>query len=91
MVDYWQKGVKLVLANREDRDDPFFTKLFANYYQKLIRKYALPNLPEGGFDFCLFDKQLREQVIALEEKNTNSLYLLVWLKYYYVSIAYKRR
>ncbi|MES2779026.1 MAG: glycosyltransferase family 2 protein [Bacteroidota bacterium] len=91
MVDYWKKGVKLVLANREDRKDPFLTKLFATNYQKLIRKYALPNLPEGGFDFCLFDKQLREQVVALEEKNTNSLYLLVWLKYDYVSIPYQRK
>jgi dolichol-phosphate mannosyltransferase len=39
----------------------------------------------------LFDKQLREQVVALEEKNTNSLYLLVWLKYDYVSIPYTRK
>jgi dolichol-phosphate mannosyltransferase len=91
MVEYWKQGIKLVLANREDREDTFLSKLFANYYQKLIRKYALPNLPEGGFDFCLFDKQLREQVVALEEKNTNSLYLLVWLKYDYISIAYKRK
>ncbi len=90
MVDYWKKGVKLVLANREDRNDPFFSKLFANSYQKLIRKFALPNLPKGGFDFCLFDKQLREQVVALEEKNTNSLYLLMWLKYDYVTIPYTR-
>ena len=90
MVDYWKKGVKLVLANREDREDPFFTKLFASSYQNLIRKFALPNLPKGGFDFCLFDKQLREQVVALEEKNTNSLYLLVWLKYDYITIPYKR-
>ncbi|MES2559962.1 MAG: glycosyltransferase family 2 protein [Bacteroidota bacterium] len=91
MVEYWKKGVKLVLANREDREDPFFSKLFANQYQKLIRKYALPNLPKGGFDFCLFDQQLREQVVALEEKNTNSLYLLVWLQYDYVSIPYQRK
>lgn len=91
MVDYWKQGIKLVVANREDREDPFFSKVFAVFYQRLIRRYALPNLPEGGFDFCLFDKQLREQVVALEENNTNSLYLLMWLKYDYLSIAYKRR
>lgn len=90
MVEYWQKGIKLVLANRIDRDDPFISKLFAFGYQKLIKKYALPNLPDGGFDYCLFDKQLKEEVIAMQEKNTNSLYLLVWLKYEYVSIPYKR-
>lgn len=91
MYDYWQKGFKLVLANREDRDDPFFSKLFASQYQKLIRKYALPDLPKGGFDFCLFDKQLKDDVVSMQEKNTNSLYLLVWLKYEYACIPYRRR
>ncbi len=91
MYDYWCKGVKLVLANREQRSDGFFTSLFANLYHKLIKKYALKNVPEGGFDFCLFDAQLRDQVVAMKEKNTNSLYLLAWLNYDYVSIAYTRR
>lgn len=90
MLEYWKKGIKLVLANRENRSDPFMSKLFANAYQKLIKKYALPNLPNGGFDFCLFDKQLKEQVLELEEKNTNTLYLFIWLKYDYVAIPYHR-
>jgi len=90
MVDYWKKGFKLVLANREGRDDPFLSKLLASAYQRLIKKYALPSLPNGGFDFCLFDRQLKEDVLAMKEKNTNSLYLLVWLKYEYACIPYKR-
>jgi dolichol-phosphate mannosyltransferase len=90
MYEYWQKGVKLVVANRNDREDSLTSRIFAQQYQKLIRKYALPNLPKGGFDYCLFDKQLREEVIALNENNTNSLYLLMWLKYDYVSIPYTR-
>ncbi|TAE83999.1 MAG: glycosyltransferase [Bacteroidetes bacterium] len=91
MYEYWQKGVKLVIANREEREDHFSSRIFAEQYQKLIQRYALPNLPKGGFDFCLFDKQLREQVVDLKENNTNSLYLLMWLKYDYVAIPYKRR
>lgn len=91
MYEYWSKGVKLVVANRQDREDGFVSKMLANKYQNLIRKYALPNLPDGGFDYCLFDKQLREQVVELKEKNTNSLYLLIWLKYDYVSIPYIRK
>lgn len=91
MYDYWIKGFKLVLANREGREDPFLSKVFASLYQKLIKKYALSNIPDGGFDFCLFDKQLKEDVLAIKEKNTNSLYLLVWLKYEYVCLPYKRR
>jgi polyisoprenyl-phosphate glycosyltransferase len=91
MYEYWQKGVKLVVANRDEREDRFSSRLFAEQYQKLIRKHALPNLPKGGFDYCLFDKQLRQQVVEMNENNTNSLYLLMWLRYDYVAIPYKRR
>lgn len=90
MYEYWLKGVKLVVANRNNREDSFTSRIFSQQYQKLIRKYALPNLPKGGFDYCLFDKQLREEVIALNENNTNSLYLLMWLKHDYVAIPYTR-
>ena len=55
--EHWQKGIKLVLGNRQDRDDPFFSKIFAQTFQFLIKKYALPTLPKGGFDYVLFDKQ----------------------------------
>lgn len=89
--DYWNKGVKLVLGNRQDRDDPFFSKMFATAFQSLIRKYALKNLPKGGFDYVLFDKQLKDQVLAMDEPNSNSLYLLTWLKYDYINIPYSRK
>ena len=91
MYEFWNKGFKLVLANREDRDDPFLSKFLASIYQKLIKKYALSNIPDGGFDFCLFDKQLKDHILSIKEKNVNSLYLLVWLKYEYACIPYKRQ
>ena len=91
MYEYWLKGVKLVVANRDEREDGFVSRLFSENYQKLIRKYALPDLPKGGFDYCLFDRQLREQVTTMNETNTNSLYLLMWLKYDFVSIPYTRK
>jgi len=89
--EHWQKGIKLVLGNRQDRDDPFFSKIFAKAFQFLIKKYALPTLPKGGFDYVLFDKQLKDQVLEMDESNSNSLYLLTWLKYEYVSIPYSRK
>lgn len=91
MYNYWAQGFKLVLANRAKRNDSFLTSALANSYNKLIKKFSELNIPDGGFDFCLFDKQLRDQVVAMNEKNTNSLYLLVWLKYDYISIAYTRQ
>lgn len=91
MYDYWLKGIKLVLANRIKRADPFWSKLFAKWYHHIIRKYALTSMPAGGFDFCLFDKKLKDEIIRMDEKNTNALFLLFSLKYDFVSIPYERR
>jgi dolichol-phosphate mannosyltransferase len=88
---YWVKGIKLVIANREKRNDPFLTKLFAQIFQSLVRKFGLSQLPKGGYDFVLFDKQLKDEVVAMDEKNTNVLYLLLWLGYDFVTVPYQRQ
>ncbi len=90
MYEYWKNGVKLVIANREERNEGFFKTLFANTFQYLMKHFALKNLPDGGFDYVLFDKRIREEIVKMEEKNTNCLYLMLWLGYDYVSIPYKR-
>ena len=91
MYEYWRNGVKLVVANRTDREEFFFQKLFSNTYQRLIQKFAIKNLPDGGFDFVLFDREIRERIVQMKEKNTNTLYLMLWMGYEYVSIPYTRR
>src|SRR5690606_37164634 len=73
MYDYWQKGFRLVLANREGREDSLYWRPYANTYQQLIWKYAIPTMTEGGFDFRWFDRPLREPVVNMNENNTNSL------------------
>jgi len=91
MYDYWVKGIKFVIANRQDREESFFQKVFSNTYHYLIREFALKDVPRGGFDLVLFDKQLRDDVVRINEKNTNQIYLLSWLKYDYVNITYIRK
>jgi glycosyltransferase involved in cell wall biosynthesis len=91
MYSYWEKGIKFVIANRKDREESFSQKLFSNTYHFLIKKLALKNVPTGGFDLVFFDKQLRDEVVRINEKNTNTIYLLAWLDYDYVSIPYVRK
>lgn len=91
MYEYWQKGIKLVIANRVNREDSFFQRLFSNTYHQLIRKFAIPGIPKGGYDLVLFDKQLRNEVVKINEKNTNQIYLLSWLKYDFINIPYVRK
>jgi dolichol-phosphate mannosyltransferase len=91
MFDYWLKGIKLVIANRSDREEGIMQKLFSNSFHFLIKRFALKNVPKGGFDLILFDKQLKEQVVQINEKNTNQIFLLAWLKYDFVNIPYVRK
>jgi dolichol-phosphate mannosyltransferase len=89
MYEYWQKGIKLVIANRQDREEE--NTLFTNIFHSLMRKLALPQAPAGGFDFVLFDKQLKDELVKLNEPNTHIFYLLTWLGFDYVNIPYTRR
>ncbi len=91
MYEYWQKGVKLIMANRQDREDPLLQKLFSKIYYSLIRKLAMKQIPPGGFDFVFFDSQLKDEVVKMNEKNTNTLYLLPWMGYEHVCIPYVRK
>jgi dolichol-phosphate mannosyltransferase len=90
MYAYWEKGIKLVIANRNNREESLFQSLFSNIYHLLMRKFVLKGIPPGGYDLVLFDKQLRDEVVRINEKNTNQLYLLSWLKYDFVNIPYNR-
>lgn len=91
MYEYWQKGIKLVIANRQDREESLGQKLFSNTYHYLIKRLALKNVPDGGFDLVLFDADLRNKIVEIDEKNTNVLYLLTWLGHDYVNIPYVRK
>lgn len=90
MYTHWKNGIKLIVGNRADREESFFQKAFSNTYHKMIQKFALSNIPDGGFDYVFFDKQLKDEVVKINEKNTNTLYLLAWLNYDMVCIPYTR-
>lgn len=91
MYESWQKGFKLVLANRTNREEPFLQKFVSNTTHKLVQKFGLKNLPDGGFDMNLFDVEIKDILIKMDEKNTFFPFLLMWLGYEFVSIPYVRR
>lgn len=91
MYDYWQKGFKLVIGNRQDREETGLSKRFAETFHWLMKHLALNNIPDGGFDFVFFDRQVANEVLKMHERNSNVFYLMIWLGYTYVNIPYVRR
>jgi len=55
-----------------------------------MRKFILPGSPQGGFDLWLFDKEVKDKLVELDEKNTHISYLFIWLGYEYVNVPYTR-
>jgi polyisoprenyl-phosphate glycosyltransferase len=91
MLQHWERGCKAVFAVRQDREDPFFQKQFAKTYYAMIRRFALPNYPDGGFDFFLIDRQVVDEINLIREKNTNLMTLVYWLGFSPILIPYVRR
>ncbi|WP_091013146.1 MULTISPECIES: glycosyltransferase family 2 protein [Paenibacillus] len=91
MLDHWKIGKKVVLGTRSDREESFSQKLFSNTYYYLLEKLALKGYPKGGFDFLLIDKQVVQEVLQIQEKNTNIMSLIFWLGHDQVQIPYVRQ
>lgn len=91
MLDHWEKGSKAVFAIRQDRHEHPVQKLLSNGYYALIRRFAMGEYPDGGFDFFLVDRQVITELNRIQEKNTNLMTLIYWLGYTPVMIPYIRR
>ena len=73
MYESWKKGNKVVLAVRSERDENPIKKLFAHIYYVIIHKLVNKNMPVGGCDCYLIDRQVIKVLELLDEKNSSSL------------------
>ena len=91
MLALWREGNKVVLAAREERDDPGLTALMSNTFYALFRRFAIKNMPQRGFDFFLIDRQVCDLVTSIQENNAYLMGLILWLGFDPAVIYYKRR
>lgn len=68
MYESWKKGNKVVLAVREERKENPIKVFFANRYYAIVRKYINKDMPEGGCDCYLIDRQAIEVLKLADEK-----------------------
>jgi len=78
MYESWKKGNKVVLAVRSDRDEPFLKKFFASIYYHIIHKLVNENMPVGGCDCYLIDRQVIKVLELLDEKNSSLTLQVLW-------------
>ena len=91
MYKSWKKGNKVVLAVREDRDDSKLYQLFANLYYKMMQKFVNSNMPQGGFDCYLLDRQVIEVLKMFDEKNSALTLQVLWVGFKSEKIYFHRK
>jgi dolichol-phosphate mannosyltransferase len=91
MFQSWQKGNKVVLAIRSDREEGLFQKMFSNTYYWLIRKFVINTMPKGGFDCFLIDRKVIEVLRLFDEKNSAITLQILWSGFRTDKIYYVRK
>ncbi len=91
MYDSWKRGNKVVIAVRAERDDSAVKKFFANMYYSIVRKCIDKNMPEGGFDCYLLDRQVIGVLEMLDEKNSALTLQVLWVGFKSEKIYFHRK
>ena len=91
MMKKYDEGYKVVLATRADREEPIVQKAFSNLYAFLMRKLALHNMPKGGFDSFLIDRQVIDFLVKMQESNTSLMSQILWAGFETSTVPYVRK
>jgi glycosyltransferase involved in cell wall biosynthesis len=81
MVHAWEQGAKFVLGERVERMENWLHRRISGCYWYLVRRFAFTDYPPMGFDFCLLDRQIVNDVNQINEKNSSIFTLIYWLGY----------
>lgn len=91
MLTSWRNGRQVVLAARSGRDDPWLTSALANSFYSLFRRFAIPSMPKGGFDFFLLDRKVCDLLVAMKEANPYLMGQILWLGFDPEIVRYHRK
>ena len=90
MLEKYQAGAPVVIAARKGRDEPALQTFLSNTYCFLMRKFALKNMPRGGFDSYLIARPVIDVLVSMQEKNTPLTEQILWCGFPMEVIEYIR-
>jgi len=88
LVAAWKNGHEVVIGARQWEEDS--SRFFQKVYYRMVRRFALKNMPESGTDVFLIDRKVVDVVTAMGEKNTSIFGLILWSGFKQTLITYKK-
>ena len=80
----------VVVGCREDRQDPFGSRLASNIFWRLYRQFVNRDIPEKGVDVFGCNRVFRDRLLALGEANSSLVGLIFWLGFRRSEVMYER-
>jgi len=84
-------GTDIVVGTRVSRADPLLSRVGSNLFWWAYRRFVQRDIPPGGVDVFGCTRQVRDQIIALDESNSSLIGLLFWVGFRRESVPYHRR
>lgn len=81
----------IVVGRREGREDPAATRISANLFWRFYRIFVNPEIPPGGVDIFGCSRQVRDELVRLEESHSSVVGLLFWVGFRRYEAPYVRR
>jgi glycosyltransferase involved in cell wall biosynthesis len=86
-----QSETDVVVAYRNNRDDPFFSRFFSACFWWLYRSFVIPDIPTGGIGTIACNQVFKQELLKLEEKGSSLIGLVYWLGFRRKEIPYDRK
>lgn len=75
---------------RESRADPLLSRVMANAFWWVYRRFVQRDVPVGGVDVFAVNRPFLDRVVAFEEANSSLLALLFWIGGRRIFVPYAR-
>jgi dolichol-phosphate mannosyltransferase len=86
MIHEWERGSDVVISYRKSHGTPLFNRVTSKIFYKML----LPNVPSGGFDFVLLNRNALEAILSIKERNSFYQYDILWIGFNVKFIPYDK-
>ena len=88
--DALDAGADIVIGERASRDDRWTSRVAADLFWALYRRFVDRRVPRGGVDSFACTKPVRDVLVALPEASSNLIGLLFWVGFNRTTVSYPR-
>lgn len=83
--------IDIVVGTRESRNDPLSSRIPAQLFWWLYRKYVIQDVPPGGVDVFGCNRAFRDTLLKLDERHSSLIAQIFWLGFRRKLISYVRQ